>query len=131
MILSASERNRAISTELVISIVLSDNPNYQICIIYARIQGVARPLRLVNGVGAGVERKKYMERHMKTSVTETAKADWPAASTRCCGNCKHWHVREYIHCQCSGPWGGDIQGDQDCTFEPITPRQAMARRMSR
>lgn len=42
----------------------------------------------------------------------------PAADMRCCWNCKHWHKRDYTHCQHSGPWGGDIQGDARCTFEP-------------
>ena len=42
--------------------------------------------------------------------------DQPPADLRCCGNCKHWHKKEYIHCQCSGPWGGDIAGDKNCTF---------------
>lgn len=41
----------------------------------------------------------------------------PDADVRCCYNCKHWHRRKYIHCQHSGPWGGDIVGDKRCTFE--------------
>ena len=40
----------------------------------------------------------------------------PPADLRCCANCTHWHKKEYIHCQCSGPWGGDIVGDKKCTF---------------
>ena len=40
----------------------------------------------------------------------------PPADLRCCANCAHWHKKEYIHCQCSGPWGGDIFGDKNCTF---------------
>lgn len=51
----------------------------------------------------------------------------PSSEARCCFNCKHWHVREYIHCQCSGPWGGDIPGDPQCTFEPATRSQMLAR----
>ena len=51
----------------------------------------------------------------------------PAADARCCWNCKHWHVRECIHCQCSGPWGGDIQGDPRCTFELATRSQMLTR----
>ncbi len=51
----------------------------------------------------------------------------PASDARCCWNCKHWHAREYIHCQCSGPWGGDIQGDPRCTFEPATRSQMLTR----
>ena len=40
----------------------------------------------------------------------------PPADLRCCANCAHWHKKEYIHCQCSGPWGGNIFGDKNCTF---------------
>ena len=40
----------------------------------------------------------------------------PPADLRCCANCAHWHKKEYIHCQCSGPWGGSIFGDKNCTF---------------
>lgn len=46
---------------------------------------------------------------------------------RCCANCKHWHRRRYIHCQCSGPWGGDIKGDPRCTFEPKKRRARSAK----
>ena len=35
---------------------------------------------------------------------------------RCCFNCTKWHKKGYIHCQCSGPWGGDIFGDKNCVF---------------
>lgn len=35
---------------------------------------------------------------------------------KCCFNCKHWHIKEYIHCQCSGPWGGNIRHDENCVF---------------
>jgi hypothetical protein len=42
----------------------------------------------------------------------------PPPEARCCANCRHWHKREYIHCMCSGPWGGDIPGDPRCTFTP-------------
>ena len=52
------------------------------------------------------------ERDATSAVTSK-----PPKDMRCCANCKHWHIKEYIHCQCSGPWGGDIQGDQMCTFE--------------
>ena len=51
----------------------------------------------------------------------------PAADVRCCWNCKHWHVREYIHCQYSGPFDGDIPGDARCTFTPATRSQMLAR----
>ena len=40
----------------------------------------------------------------------------PPADLRCCANCAHWHKKEYIHCQCSGPWGGNVFGDKNCTF---------------
>lgn len=36
----------------------------------------------------------------------------------CCANCKHWHSRSYIHCQHSGPFGGNIPHDPGCTFTP-------------
>ena len=42
-------------------------------------------------------------------------------TTRVCYNCKHWHKKEYNHCQHSGPWGGDIAGDPNCTFETKWP----------
>lgn len=51
----------------------------------------------------------------------------PHRDMRCCWNCKNWHVREYIHCKHSGPWGGDIQGDPRCTFEHATRSQMLAR----
>ena len=35
---------------------------------------------------------------------------------RCCFNCTKWHKKGYIHCQCSGPWGGDVFGDKNCVF---------------
>lgn len=41
----------------------------------------------------------------------------PPMELRCCANCAHWHKKQYIHCQCSGPWGGDIRGDKNCTFK--------------
>lgn len=41
----------------------------------------------------------------------------PTADVRCCFNCTRWHKKHYIHCQCSGPWGGDIFGDKNCTFK--------------
>lgn len=41
----------------------------------------------------------------------------PPRDMRCCSNCLHWHLADYIHCQCSGPWGGDIKGDPRCTFQ--------------
>ena len=40
----------------------------------------------------------------------------PPQDVRCCFNCTKWHKKGYIHCQCSGPWGGDIFGDKNCTF---------------
>jgi hypothetical protein len=48
---------------------------------------------------------------MKKQEQET-----PPADLRCCANCTKWHKKEYIHCQCGGPWGGDIFGDNNCTF---------------
>ena len=45
---------------------------------------------------------------------------------RCCANCAHWHKKEYIHCQCSGPWGGDIFGDKNCTFRASEPTPGYA-----
>ena len=44
------------------------------------------------------------------------RANPPPADLRCCANCAHWHKKEYIHCQCSGPWGGNVFGDKNCTF---------------
>jgi len=41
----------------------------------------------------------------------------PSPDSRCCYNCDHWHKRDYIHCQHSGPFGGDIENDPKCTFE--------------
>ena len=52
-------------------------------------------------------------RGMKIEVREKP----PARKTRVCFNCRHWHKKEYIHCQHSGPWGGDISNDPNCTFE--------------
>ena len=49
-------------------------------------------------------------------VVERQGPDPPPADLRCCANCAHWHKKEYIHCQCSGPWGGNIFGDKNCTF---------------
>jgi hypothetical protein len=40
----------------------------------------------------------------------------PGKNTKCCYNCKFWRIKDYIHCQHSGPWGGDIIGDSNCTF---------------
>lgn len=36
----------------------------------------------------------------------------------CCGNCKHWKRREWLHCQCSGPWGGKhaMPHEPKCVF---------------
>ena len=52
-------------------------------------------------------------------VTAKRRKKEPAipAQTRCCANCEHWRKRKYIHCQHSGPWGGDISGDKNCTFK--------------
>lgn len=52
------------------------------------------------------------------SMANTKKKDQklPPHDVRCCANCVYWHKKEYIHCQCSGPWGGDIYGDKNCTF---------------
>ncbi len=36
---------------------------------------------------------------------------------KCCGTCLYWHKKEYIHCQCSGYYGGDIKGDDKCTWK--------------
>lgn len=41
----------------------------------------------------------------------------PPKELRCCYNCVHRRVKAYIHCQCSGPYGGDIANDPMCTFE--------------
>lgn len=42
----------------------------------------------------------------------------PPEDCKCCFNCKHWHKREYIHCQHSGPWGGNLTHDKNCVFTP-------------
>ena len=47
----------------------------------------------------------------------------PNPDTRCCYNCQHWHKRDHIHCQHSGPFGGDIEDDPNCNFE--TKQQAL------
>ena len=39
------------------------------------------------------------------------------AANKRCGNCLHWKVKDYIHCKHSGEWGGNIQGDKNCTWE--------------
>jgi hypothetical protein len=44
--------------------------------------------------------------------------DIPPPKIKVCYNCKHWHKKDYKHCQFSGPWGGNIIGDVNCTFEP-------------
>ena len=41
----------------------------------------------------------------------------PDRTERVCYNCEHWRKKKYNHCQHSGPWGGDITGDPNCTFE--------------
>ena len=48
--------------------------------------------------------------------------DMPPANLRCCANCTHWRKKQYIYCQCSGPWGGDIYGDKSCTFRAMKVR---------
>ena len=63
-------------------------------------------------------------------ITETGwfnpGANPPPADLRCCANCAHWHKKEYIHCQCSGPWGGNIFGDKNCTFRASEPTPGYA-----
>jgi hypothetical protein len=44
--------------------------------------------------------------------------DIPPLKLKVCYNCKHWRKKEYRHCRHSGPWGGNINGDANCTFEP-------------
>ena len=48
--------------------------------------------------------------------TNTTRVVPPPADVRYCSNCRRWHRRDYIHCQHSGPWGGDIPNDPRCTF---------------
>lgn len=51
----------------------------------------------------------------------------PPKHLRCCANCKHWHVKNYIHCMHSGPWGGDLYDDPHCRFErKLHPLSALA-----
>ncbi len=51
----------------------------------------------------------------------------PPPALKCCYNCKHWKKKAYLHCQCSGPWGGNLPHDKKCTFawktvlEPVGP----------
>jgi len=40
----------------------------------------------------------------------------PGPDMRCCYNFNKWCKKHYISCQCSGPWGGNIVGDKNCTF---------------
>ena len=40
----------------------------------------------------------------------------PGPDVRCCYNCNKWCKKHYIHCQCSGPWGGNMVGNKNCTF---------------
>ena len=59
-------------------------------------------------------------------VVERQGLEPPPADLRCCANCAHWHKKEYIHCQCSGPWGGNIFGDKNCTFRASEPTPGYA-----
>jgi hypothetical protein len=43
----------------------------------------------------------------------------PDFNLRICYNCIRWHHSDYIHCRCSGPWGGDIPNDKNCVFTKI------------
>jgi len=43
--------------------------------------------------------------------------DIPPPKIKVCYNCQHWHKKDYKHCQYSGPWGGSIIGDANCTFK--------------
>jgi len=38
----------------------------------------------------------------------------------CCATCEHWHKWEYIHCQYSGPYGGDIASNVHCVWQENT-----------
>ena len=39
-------------------------------------------------------------------VAAAIAADVPPPDIRCCFNCRAWKVRDWPHCQSSGPWGG-------------------------
>ena len=60
--------------------------------------------------------RKAMSDEYIRGLNESISKRRPPADLRCCANCAHWHKKEYIHCQCSGPWGGNIFGDKNCTF---------------
>jgi hypothetical protein len=53
--------------------------------------------------------------------------DWqgmPPHDLKCCYNCQKWHRSDYIHCRCSGPWGGNILGDINCNFIGIEDEES-------
>ena len=57
-----------------------------------------------------------MEKSIVISPLDRMVGALPPPDVRCCFNCTKWHKKRYIHCQCSGPWGGDIFGDKNCVF---------------
>lgn len=53
----------------------------------------------------------------------------PPAELQCCFNCRAWKVRDWPHCQSSGPWGGKhaMPTEPGCVFMPATRSQMMTR----
>jgi len=60
---------------------------------------------------------------------EPERADVPPPDLRCCFNCRAWKVRDWPHCQSSGPWGGKhaMPVEPGCVFMPATRSQMLTR----
>jgi hypothetical protein len=62
-------------------------------------------------------------------VAAAIAADVPPPDIRCCFNCRAWKVRDWPHCQSSGPWGGKhaMPVEPGCVFMPATRSQMLTR----
>lgn len=67
--------------------------------------------------------------HRIVGRLEPERADLPPPELRCCFNCRAWNVRDWPHCQSSGPWGGKhaMPAEPGCVFMPATRSQMLAR----
>lgn len=50
----------------------------------------------------------------------------PGPDVRYYYSCNKWRKKHSIHCQCRGPWGGNIVGERNCTFARKTRRGSNA-----